>query len=253
MNQAIFRFYAELNDFLPFDRRYKSFTLQFNDRQSVKHLIESLGVPHTEVDLILVNGISVAFNYLPHNCDKISVFPVFESVDISPINQLRPEPLREVRFVLDGHLGRLAAYLRILGFDSQYQNDYSDEELTRITISQKRILLTHDRGLLKRKLILHGYYVHSSDPRRQMVEVIHRFDLSDRIIAFNRCVHCNQELVRVKKEEISEMLMPDTRRYFSKFKQCPGCKKVYWKGSHYQQMVKLIDWVKKNLDSERKV
>ncbi len=132
MNHAEFRFYAELNDFLPPSKRLVPFSYPFEVSGSVKDMIESLGVPHTEVDLILANGESVGFSYLVRDGDRISVYPVFESIDIAPIVRVRPQPLRDPRFVLDTHLGRLASYLRMLGFDTLYQSDYQDEELLRI-------------------------------------------------------------------------------------------------------------------------
>src|SRR3989338_9144205 len=116
MSRAHFRFYEELNDFLPPERRKTTFTREFRNRASVKDMIEALGVPHTEVDLILVNGASVDFSYLVQDGDRISVYPMFESFDIRPLVHLRPRPLREPKFVLDTHLGKLAVYLRLLGF-----------------------------------------------------------------------------------------------------------------------------------------
>jgi hypothetical protein len=127
--QAIFRFYAELNDFLPAQKRQQDITHSFELNASVKDMIEAQGVPHTEIDLILVNGQSMDFSYLVQDGDQISVYPVFELLDISPVIRLRPKPLRVTRFVLDVHLGRLATYLRIMGFDTLYRNDYEDDEL----------------------------------------------------------------------------------------------------------------------------
>ena len=157
MTTAFFRFYAELNNLLPVNQRFRDIRQVFQGNQTVKHLIESLGIPHTEIDLILVNGNSVDFSFVPKEGDHVSVYPVFESFDISTLNHLRPIPLRDLRFVLDGHLGRLAAYLRLLGFDSLYHNDFSDEELAQISDNEKRILLTRDRGLLKRSQVTHGF------------------------------------------------------------------------------------------------
>ena len=125
MHKATFRFYEELNDFLPKEKRKKRFEHNFIDRASVKDVIESFGVPHTEVDLIIVNGESKNFSYIINDGDDISVYPVFESIDISNLQKLRPEPLREPKFILDVHLGTLARYLRMLGFDTNYRNDYA--------------------------------------------------------------------------------------------------------------------------------
>ncbi len=241
MMQATLRFYAELNFFLPAARRQVTFDLPVAEHQSVKDLIESLGVPHTEVDLILVNGESVDFTTPVRDGDRISVYPVFESFDITPLLRVREEPLREPRFVLDQHLGRLAAYLRALGFDTLYRNDYDDPELAETSDREGRTLLTRDRGLLKRRRVTHGYYVRSTDPRQQVSEVARRFDLYRLIEPFQRCVHCNALLEPVSKAEIADQLQPRTLAYYDEFQRCTGCGRVYWKGSHTEHMQRLID------------
>ena len=240
------RFYEELNDFLSVERRKTSFEVEVKNPGSIKDLIESLGVPHTEIDLILVNGHSVDFDYQVKDTDKISVYPVFESMDISPLIRLRPAPLRNTRFVLDTHLGRLAAYLRMLGFDTLYRNDYNDPALADISSHEQRILLTRDKKLLTRKIITHGYYVRETQPQQQLLEVIQRFDLSGNLNPFSRCLHCNGSIHPVSKESISRHLMPRTREFYNEFWQCEHCQKVYWKGSHYQRMRKLIEELKPN-------
>lgn len=239
MKHARFRFYAELNDFLPPARRQVTFTHAFRGRVSIKDMIESLGVPHTEVDLILVNGVPVDFTYLVQDGDRVSVYPVFESLDITPLTRLRPAPLREPRFVLDTHLGRLAAYLRMLGFDAMYRNDYEDDELARLA-QQGRILLTRDRGLLKRAAVTHGYCVRETDPQRRLVEVLRRFDLFGAVRPFRRCMRCNGLLEPVPQEAVADRLPPKTLTYYDEFRLCQGCGRVYWKGSHYQRMQQLI-------------
>jgi hypothetical protein len=241
MKVAHFRFYAELNDFLPPSRRFVAFRESFEVRGSVKDMIESLGVPHTEVDLILANGESVDFSYLVQEGDRISVYPVFESIDITPVLRVRPRPLRQTRFVLDIHLGRLANYLRMLGFDALYRNDYRDEELARLSCDQERILLTRDRNLLKRRAVQHGYCLRETRPRRQLLEVLERFDLSGSMGAFTRCLRCNGLLEAVSKEVVADRLPPQTREHYQEFHQCASCGQVYWKGSHYQRMQQFIE------------
>ncbi len=236
-----FRFYAELNDFLPPARRGISFVHRFVDAAPVKDMIESLGVPHTEVDLILANGSSVDFSYVVRDGDQISVYPVFEALDITPLLQVRPEPLRETRFVLDTHLGRLARYLRMLGFDTLYRNDYSDEELARISVEQRRILLTRDVGLLKRAMVTHGYLVRETSVRRQTAEVVRRFDLRRAIQPFTRCLVCNSLLEPVEKQGIADRVPPRTLEYYDEFLACPGCGGVYWRGGHYRRMHKFLE------------
>ena len=151
MKQAEVRFYSELNEFLASWRRGRTTFYDFDVSGSVKDLIEALGVPHTEVDLVLVNGESVDFSYRIKDGDRISVYPPFEAMDISPLAHLRPQPLRDLRFVADAHLGRLAAYLRMAGFDTAYRRDYQDEELASVSANEQRILLTRDRGAFETK------------------------------------------------------------------------------------------------------
>jgi len=250
---ASFRFYAELNDFLPRRKRQVEFQYCFGDHTSIKHLIEALGVPHTEVDLILVNQQSVDFDYIPQDGDRFSIYPIFEALDISPINHLRPQPLRQPRFVLDTHLGKLAMYLRMLGFDSLYRNDYGDDELAEISSQEKRILLTKDRGLLKRSLVTHGYCVRASDSGEQLIELVQRFDLENLFHPFSRCLECNTPLVPVDKEEIQGRLKPRTITYYDRFNICPNCQRIYWQGSHYKRMVQFIQLLYEKLheNSER--
>jgi uncharacterized protein len=238
---AVFRFYAELNDFLPPRRRFREFRHEFLDTATAKDFIESFGVPHTEVDLILANGKSVDFSYRVRDGDRISVYPVFEAFDIAPLERLRPKPLREPRFVLDVHLGRLAAYLRMLGFDTLYRNDYADEELAAIAgDGERRILLTRDAGLLKRGAVTHGYYVRETNARRQLREIVTRFDLARLCRPFTRCMRCNTPLEDVAKEEVAAELPPRTAEAHHEFRRCPGCGRVYWKGAHYRRMLEML-------------
>lgn len=240
MPQVFFRFYAELNDLLPENRRQVTFAQDFQGRVTVKHLIESLGVSHAEVDLILVDGRSVDFDHIVSEDERISVYPMFESVDVGPLTRLRPKPLRDTRFVLDTHLGQLATYLRLLGFDTLYSNDYQDEELAMVSKRERRILLTKDRGLLKRKIVSHGYCVREIDPELQMLEVVERFDLRERITPFERCLRCNGLTEPVDKSEIVERLPKNTRRYYDEFRICQLCRQIYWKGSHYRRMCAFL-------------
>ena len=235
------RFYEELNDFLTPRLRNAEFTHDFERRTSVKDMIESFGVPHTEVEIILVNGKSVDFSRIVQDGDQISVYPVFESFDVSPLIRLRPEPLRIPGFVLDTNLGRLARYLRLLGFDCLYANDYEDATVARISSEQQRTLLTRDRRLLQRKIITHGYFVREVRPRLQVKEVLSRFDLYRLVAPFSRCIRCNGALQTVAKQAIEERLEPKTRKYFNNFRMCADCGQIYWQGSHYQRAMQLVD------------
>ncbi len=234
------RFYEELNDFLPPAQRKVAFLHHLKQPTSIKDTIESLGVPHPEVDLILVNGQSVGFDYPVRDGDCISVYPVFEALDITPVTRLRPVPLRVTRFVLDVHLGRLAAYLRLLGFDTLHRKDYDDPTLAEISVSERRILLTRDRRLLMRRQITHGYYVRTTQPREQLLEVLTRFDLLKAQRPFTRCLHCNGMIAAVPKAGILPRLQPRTRAAYNEFWQCRSCGKVYWKGMHYRRLCELI-------------
>ena len=242
--QINIRFYEELNDFLPQDKRKTDFNHELKKARSIKDLIESIGVPHTEVDLIIVNGESVDFNYLVQDSDRISVYPVFESIDISPLNHCQPAPLREPRFVLDAHLGRLAAYLRMLGFDTLYSNNYDDPELANISADEHRILLTCDRRLLMRKQITHGYFVRTRQPQQQILEILARFDLYNNQKPFTRCMHCNGKTHAVKKQDIESQLLPKTKKFYDEFYQCETCNKIYWQGSHYLKMKEMINKIR---------
>jgi uncharacterized protein with PIN domain len=238
-NTASFRFYEELNDFLPPGKRKKVFDYPFNGNPAIKDPIEALGVPHTEVDLIIVNGQSVGFDHKLQNADWVSVYPVFESMDISPIVKLRKTPLRRSAFICDSHLGKLAKLLRLLGFDTKYYDN--DTEIVRISIQEKRIILTRDRQLLKRKEITHGVCIRSTDPELQVKEVLKRFDLYSQIKQFYRCTMCNNVLHPISKSDIQHRLEPKTAMHFNEFYFCPGCERIYWKGSHYKKLKKKIE------------
>lgn len=246
-NTAEFRFYEELNDFLPTDKRKQSFAYTFNGHPAVKDSIEALGVPHSEVELIIVNGQSVAFSYQVQNNDRVAVYPVFESLDITPLVRLRENPLRNPCFILDVHLGKLARLLRMLGFDTLYRNDYADQEIIDIAAREKRIILTRDLGLLKNSAVTHGYRVRSTHPEEQIREIVNRLQLHSLIQLFSRCMNCNGLVQPVEKSVIEDRLPPRTARYYQQFFQCSQCKNIYWRGSHY---VKMLEKINNLLDSK---
>jgi len=236
MPVANFRFYAELNDFLLSELRFTEFACGFLDVATVKDRIQSFGVPHTEVDLILVNGRPVDFAYRVQDGDRISVYPVFEAFDISGLTRLRPHPLRDPRFVLDVHLGRLARYLRMSGFDTLYQNRCTDERLAEVSRQEHRILLTRDVGLLKRSSVTHGYCLQATKPRQQLVEVVGRFDLVRLTKPFSRCLRCNTLLVEAGKDQVRRQLFAQVALLHDEFQRCPDCGRAYWKGGHFRGM-----------------
>lgn len=237
---ATFRFYEELNDFLPPDRRRVAFDFGFKGTPSVKDTVEAIGVPHTEVDVILVDGESVGFDFLLRGGERVAVYPVFERLDVAALTRLRPKPLREPRFILDVHLGRLARYLRLLGFDATYDATRDDAAIVTIATTQRRIILTRDKGLLKRKAVTHGYWLRNTNPRRQLVEVVDALDLSGLVRAFSRCMVCNAGLETVDEEDVSDLLPAGVRGRFDHLACCPGCGRVYWPGSHYDRMLELL-------------
>ena len=237
---ALFRFYEELNDFLSQENRKKEFEYRFSGRPSVKDALEAIGVPHTEVEIIVVDQESVGFDYHLRDGDRVSVYPMFESVDVTPLLRLREEPLRDTRFVADVHLGKLARLLRMLGFDTAYRNNVTDREIIELAVDERRIVLTRDRGLLKNNAVTHGCCVRSEDPQLQVREIIRRFDLSSSVKPFHRCMVCNGILVVTAKADIVDRLPPDTVRYFNEFFRCERCGKVFWKGSHFERMKKSV-------------
>ena len=241
MARAILHFHAELNDFLSRRRRDRAIEHAFEGRVSIKDMIESLGVPHTEGVAIVVNAGPVDFAYIVQDGDRVDVFPESTPALITPPLALRPPISAEPRFVLDTHLGQLAAYLRMLGFDTLYRNDYADDELARTSSQERRILLTRDRGLLKRGIVVHGYYVRETDPQRQVVEILRRYKLASAITPMRRCIRCNGLLHTVQKADVLDRIEPKTRAYFDEFSACATCDQIYWKGSHYEQMRQFIE------------
>ena len=221
MNQAWFRFYAELNDFLAAERRGVVNEFAFFAGTAVKDAIESFGVPHTEVDLVLANGEPVDFAYRLNPGDRISVYPVFEAFDITGVSRVRPAPLRVTRFLADVHLGRLAAYLRLAGFDTRYDNTAGDGELVAVAVAERRILLTRDRELLKRAAVTHGYYVRATAPRQQLAEVVERFDLAGSLRPFERCLECNTPLDPATPEQAAARVPVGVAERHREFRLCP--------------------------------
>lgn len=240
MPEAVFRLYAELNDLLPEPMRQRDLPRRVGEGTTVKDAVEALGVPHTEVEAILANGVSVDFAYRVREGDRIAVYPVFEGIDVTPLLRLRAKPLRDPRFVADGHLGKLARALRLLGFDALYGTDPEDAELARVSAADRRILLTRDRGLLKRREVTHGYCVRSDDPRRQLSEVVARFDLVGLFAPFSRCTVCNGLLQPTERDREADRLPPAVREAGLPVWSCTSCRKLYWRGSHARRIEQLV-------------
>ncbi len=231
------RFYEELNNFIPKRYRGKTINHHLSFRTSIRDVVESFGVPHTEVDLVLVNGQSVDFEHRIGAGDMISVYPVFESLNIASVTKLRSVPLRATKFILDVHLGKLARLLRMYGFDTAYRNDFSDPQIIELAKVEHRIILTRDVGILKNRQVTHGYFVRSQVPAKQVREVINRFDLQDEVNPLSRCMVCNGLIAAVDKEKVRHLLKPKTRAFYQEFFMCKGCGKIYWEGSHFKKMM----------------
>ncbi|MGR9087266.1 MAG: Mut7-C RNAse domain-containing protein [Gammaproteobacteria bacterium] len=229
---AEFRFYGGLNDFLAPEQSHRALPYRFNGNPGIKDPIEVFGVPHTEVERILVNGESVGFRYKLQNGDRVEVYPVNEGMAGKSGCLLRESLSGKATFVVDVNLGKLARLLRLLGFDTLYENTFGDREIVDLATIQKRIILTRDRRLLHAKEIIYGYWVRSVEPKRQLAEVVGRYDLSERIEPFRRCSACNGVIERVEKRQVIHLLEPKTRKYYDIFYRCPNCGKVYWQGSH---------------------
>lgn len=229
MSTASFLFHGRLRDFLPREQKDQPIRVEFRERQSVKHLAESLGVPHPEMGPVHINGQAETLGTITQHGDRVEIEPVPNGCPVEP------------RFILDNHLGRLASNLRLLGFDCLYRNDYQDEELAEAVEGEERILLTRDRRLLMRKAVVYGYCLRSLEPIEQLSEVVMRFELAKRIAPFHRCPRCNHPLEPVDKEAVLDRLEPLTKLYFDEFQICPACRQIYWKGSHYDRLQTLIE------------
>ncbi|HYO66039.1 MAG TPA: Mut7-C RNAse domain-containing protein [Archangium sp.] len=241
MKQLTLRFYGALNDFLAPERRGVEFLHTVQGAPSVKDLIESLGPPHPEVDVVLVDGHAVDFSHRVGDGQRVAVYPAFTSLDVTPLVRVGPPPLPELRFLLDVGLGRLAGLLRMLGFDTLWRNDYADDVLARQSREQQRILLTRDLGVLKRSEVIHGYFPRETDPSQQLVEVVRRFQLTAHMRPFSRCIPCNGALSAASPEEVRGRVPENVHATFSRFHQCPECKRVFWPGSHHDRMQVIID------------
>lgn len=243
MGQAVFRLYAGLNDLVRSSAENGLTIVEIAGHETVKHLIEALGIPHTEIELILVNGSSAGIDYIVQVGDRVAVYPHFSTFELEQFPDGDQAVFKKPQFVLDVHLGRLAELLRMLGFDCRYQNDYDDLQLVQISKTENRILLTRDRGLLKRKAVTSGYLIRSKIPEQQAVEVIRRYQLISDINLLSRCAKCGGLLKTVSKEEVNNQLEPITRAHYQNFQQCESCQQIFWKGSHYSQLDDMLQGI----------
>jgi hypothetical protein len=240
LRHAEFRFYEELNDFLPPEKRQVSFDYRFDGTPSIKDAVEAVGVPHTEIDVILADGHSVGFDYRLHGGERIAVYPMFEAIDVSPLVRLRPQPLRMTRFVVDVHLGTLARHLRLAGFDTVWRNDLGRSAIVDIALRERRIILTRDRGILRQRRVTHGYWPRATDPLAQLEEVVRALDLGTRLRPYTRCLECNGMLASVAAAEVASIVPPYVASTRTEFTRCDGCSRIYWAGSHQPQLDAVV-------------
>ncbi len=240
MGKVYFRFYEELNNYLSEEKRKMWFNFNFNNEITVLSAILLLNVPAKEIDLILINQKSEGFDYILKNNDRISVYPKFELFDISELNDVRDRPLRETKFICDVHLGKLSRYLRMLGFDSLYSNQYSNDEIIKISYEEKRIILSKNIKFKKYEEVTHFYWIRSSNTKEQLIDIIKKMQLENCINPYTRCIECNDLIQEIEKNKIKKRLLTNTLKYFNEFNLCSKCNKIYWKGSHYEDMNDFI-------------
>lgn len=257
------RFYGALNRFLAPSHRYRTFSYAIKGVPAIKDTLEALGVPHTEIDCIVVNGRAVTFSYQIRGGERILVYPDAGKVRFKKIIRrgLKPNPPVNPKFVLDVHLGKLARHLRLLGFDTLYEKEMEDAEIVRLGRTERRslggterrslgyrgrrIVLTRDVALLKNKSVRHGYFVRATDPKKQIREIVRHFALAGKMRPFRLCLVCNGKIRRVAKSKVESRLPPLTREHYTRFYHCLRCDKIYWQGAHYKQLSRLINAARK--------
>ena len=243
MSTVSIRVYGELNDHLPFPARGRSLTVLLAGPTAARDVIERIGVPHVEVELVLRNGEPIGFDDAIAPGDRLAVYPVFRELDLAATTRAGDPVPQSPRFILDGHLGRLASYLRLLGFDVAHEVPGDDAVLAQRSADEGRILLTRDRGLLKRSVVEHGYWLRSHQPETQLDEVARRFHLQRWAKPFTRCLKCNQPLVSVQPSEVSDQLPADVLTRALPVRKCTGCQQLYWEGAHHKRLWALIERV----------
>jgi uncharacterized protein with PIN domain len=241
-------FHGDLDFFLGPKTCSHTIERSLSEKTSVKDVIEACGVPHPEVDLILVDGKPVDFTYVVEGEQQVEAYPVGYKATFFPENRL--QAARIERFIADCHLGKLVRNLRLLGIDVVYDRDAEDRQLVEISASQNRALLTRDRRLLMYAAVCHGYYLRSQNPVEQTLEVLCRFQLGSALAPFSRCLRCNAALRPIGKDEVLDRLQPMTRIYYEQFRNCSGCGQIYWSGSHFQKLEKRIDAIRSRLGKE---
>jgi len=242
------RFDGDLNVFLRSKAGDAVIERRLVEKTSIKDVIESCGVPHPEVDLILIDEQAVGFDHTLVNDAKVEVFPVQNRGTVHTDKRL--QTLGISRFVADGHLRGLTRNLRLLGFDVAYRQNADDGQLLEVMARENRALLTRDRRLLMHSIVRHGYYPRSQNRDEQTIEVVRRFDVSELIAPFTRCLRCNAPLEEATKADVIDKLEPLTKMYYNQFHRCPGCKQIYWSGSHFPKLQKRIQQIRSRVRSK---
>ncbi len=243
MPHATLRLYAELNGYLRRDRRQRELLLALDGPCPARHLVERCGVPHTEVELLLRNGRPIGLEESVGPGDRLAVYPPFQRLGPDVPGVLPRRPPGPARFFADAQLGRLARHLRLLGFDTLYENAIDDRELVQRAVAERRIVLSRDRDLLVRRDVEYGCHLRVDDPLEQLRRVLARYALNDEARPFTRCMECNGDLHAVPKAELAPELDAHTRQCFDAFWRCSGCGRVYWRGSHYDRLQGLVEAV----------
>lgn len=233
------RFHGDLNIFLGSKAVGALIERRLAEKTSIKDVIESCGVPHPEVDLILVGDQAVGFDHTLGTDANVEVFPVENHGTVHADKRLQTIVIS--RFVADGHLGGLTRNLRLLGFDITYSQNADDRRLLELMVREKRALLTRDRRLLMHAIVQHAYYPRSQNADEQTIEVVRRFDLSTLIAPLTRCLRCNAVLEEAAKADIIDKLEPLTKIYYDQFRRCSRCNQIYWSGSHLPKLQKRIE------------
>jgi len=235
-NVIAIEFSPGLQDLLRHGVKGAAVEYRLERRASIKDIIESLGIPHTEIGAIVVDGKERDFGCIPKPGETVQVSEITAPFDVTRPSLLRPAPLTAVKFVVDVNVGRLAALLRLTGFDAAYHNALGDRRIAGLAHRENRVVLSKDRALLKRSKIQFGRLVRAIHPEQQLVETLQFFGLTGPHRFFSRCLLCNQPLQSVAKAAIIHRLEPKTKKHFDTFKRCPDCDRIYWRGSHYDAM-----------------
>ncbi len=245
MNSAIFRFYDVLNDFVDRERKNLNFFYQFVNSPSVKDCIEAIGVPHTEIEAIKINSEFTDFTHRVNQDDKIEVFSIKSDIDLTQSIELRPE-IKDYKFIVDANVAKMTKNLRMMGFDTYYDFDLSDKEIVALAEREKRIILSRDIGLLKRKNAIYGYFLRKTNIEEQVTEVFTRYRLYDKVKPFTLCLKCNQLIRKVSNKEAKQFIEENILNEYEDFFKCDKCNKFFWKGSHYDKMMVNVDKWSKN-------